>query len=92
MMTVRFPNGFSIQYNDANFCSRGTVYTDLYVKEGGKWIVQFPTTMCLIENVSPCRTYNAQHNDELLTELAYVRKELRTLKATIAKSLKSKES
>ena len=59
MITVRFPNGQAVQYNDAGFVDRDQSYSDLYVdstKE--KWIAQVPNT-CLIEIVQPCCVYNA---------------------------------
>ena len=82
MMTVRFPSGFSIQYNAATFAQRMTHgYTDLYTKEGGAWIAQVPTVACVIENTPPCRTYNpiATYSDEAKAEIAALRKEVRAL-------------
>lgn len=67
MMTVRFPIGFSVQYNDANHATRNVNgYTDLYTKEG-RWIAQVPTAGCIVEVVKPCRTYRAGEDpDDLL--------------------------
>lgn len=60
MMTVRFPSGFSVQYNTANYVSRvGNGYTDLYTEKGGSWVAQVPTAGCIVESVPPCRTYVA---------------------------------
>jgi len=30
MITVRFPNGQAVQYNDAHYCMRSERYSDLY--------------------------------------------------------------
>jgi hypothetical protein len=71
MMTVRFPNGFSIQYNDASYAERHAEgYTDLYTAKDPttrRWVAQVPNAGCVIEVVSPCRVYNA---NEQPTEVA----------------------
>ena len=77
MITVRFPTGFSVQYNSANFvkrCVNG--YSDLYDKEGGTWVAQVPTAACIVEVVPPCRTYIAAQPKE--TALKQVIRELET--------------
>lgn len=63
MITVRFQNGFSIQYNGATFASRSEHYTDLYTKSGGAWVAQVPNG-ALIEATIPCRMYNALDDAE----------------------------
>jgi hypothetical protein len=58
MITVRFPTGFSIQYNDGH-------YVDVWVdgryricdKKGGTLIAHVPAE-CVVEWVQPCRMYN----------------------------------
>lgn len=78
MITVRFPTGFSIQYNDATYGLRNSAgYTDIYTEKGGTFIAQAPND-CLIEWVGPCRTYNAipAEPDALLA----LTKEIRLLK------------
>lgn len=58
-MTVRFPNGQAVTYNDAMFCSYGNEIASLYTKEGGRWIVSIPyESGALIETVRPCRVEN----------------------------------
>lgn len=58
MITVRFPNGQAIQYNDASYCTRSVNgYSDLYTKKDGTWIAQVPNT-ALIESVRPCAITN----------------------------------
>jgi hypothetical protein len=81
MMTVRFPNGLAIQYNSATFASRGSVYTDIYTREGGAWVAQVPTAGCLIEVVSPCRIYNSSTSEtesKIFRELRLLRNQLKT--------------
>jgi len=54
MMTVRFPSGYWVRYNRANY-AENTVHgcTDLYVEEGGEWIAQVPND-ALIEGEPMC--------------------------------------
>jgi len=54
MMTVRFPTGYWVRYNRANYAwASGDGYTDLYVKDGGEWIAQVPND-ALIEAEPMC--------------------------------------
>ena len=66
MMTVRFPSGFSVQYNDAHFISRIDGIARLYDKEGGKLLAYVPMATAIIECVSPCRLYDAIPQSEKL--------------------------
>jgi hypothetical protein len=68
-MTVRFPNGQAIQYNTALFALRSTEYTDLYTKNGGKWISQVPNN-CIIESVEPCNIYNPLNETNIKNDKA----------------------
>jgi hypothetical protein len=85
MMTVRFDNGFSIQYNNATFAKRNSQYTDLYTKEHGAWIAQVPNS-AIVESVSPCRTYNPVRNDsdKVQASIDALAKEIRSLKRKLA--------
>lgn len=60
MMTVRFPTGVAVQFNEANYVIRGDRITDLYDKKDGRWLAQVPND-CLIEVVRACRVYNSNH-------------------------------
>lgn len=61
MITVRFPTGVAVQYNDANWVNRSSHgYTDLYDKQGGRWIAQVPNE-CIVEPTRACRVYNSNH-------------------------------
>ncbi|MGH7593391.1 MAG: hypothetical protein ACRELE_06015 [Gemmatimonadales bacterium] len=88
MMTVRFPSGFSIQYNDANYADRhiSSGLTDLYTKKDGKWLAQVPTHGCVLELVEPCRIYNAlqMDSDAVRTSLDALSEEVRLLKRKMA--------
>jgi len=67
MMTVRFPNGFSVTYNDARYANRGANYTDLYTHSNErtrKWIAQVPNA-ALIEARPACKTFQAGAGDSL---------------------------
>jgi hypothetical protein len=90
MITVRFPSGFSIQYNDAAYAKgRSSGAFDLLVKEGGKWIATVPAD-CVIEAVAPCRMYNANSgNPDTAAEIAALRKEVRKLSRELAKWVKA---
>jgi len=60
MMTVRFPTGISLRFNDANYCIRSGTgeYADLYTAKDGAWVAQVPSS-CVIEIRQPCRVWNA---------------------------------
>lgn len=60
MITVRFPTGFSVQYNDATYVEYLADDTArLRVGKGGTWVADVPKD-ALIEVQPACRTYNAQ--------------------------------
>lgn len=80
MMTVRFPNGQAVQYNEARYVARYDSYTDLYDKKDGVWIAQVPNT-CLIESQPACRVYDALQQQPL----EQFTKEVRALKRKIAR-------
>lgn len=89
MITVRFPNGQAIQYNDASYCTRSVNgYSDLYTKKDGTWIAQVPNT-ALIESVRPCSITNPVAR-EMTPEsaLALVTEHLRTLPGHKVRDLK----
>ena len=65
MVTVRFPTGFSVQYNTAtyvNYLDGGTIR--LRSGKDGPWIADIYTASgAIIEVSSPCRTYDAKTVD-----------------------------
>ncbi len=94
MITVRFPSGFSVQYNDLTAMKWGSdgsiqLYTDYAKADAGKgWKVTVPPG-ALVEFVSPCRTYNASA-DKANEEIYKLVREVRLLKRTIAKLARGK--
>jgi hypothetical protein len=72
MMTVRFPDGTSFVYNEADWaCRSANGFTDLYTtsdKEKRKWIAQVPNS-CLIEVRPACRIYNTLTNEGTIQTL-----------------------
>ncbi len=69
MITVRFPTGVAVQFNDANFAARNAGgFTDLYDRKDGRWIAQVPTAGCIVEIGKPCRVYNSNHQPEELVD------------------------
>lgn len=87
MMTVRFASGLSIQYNTACFaeCRVDGAYTDLYTRNGGKWIAQVPTAACVIEAVPACRVYCPVGSDTVKASVDLLTKEVRAVKRKLAK-------
>ena len=77
MITVRFPNGFSIRYNTATFVTRHSEYSDLLTAKDGTWVAQVPNS-ALIELVTPCHTFNPLI-DTTHYRMARIEKELRAL-------------
>lgn len=66
MLTVRFPSGVSIRYNDANYTTRGDNFFQLYTKDpnqGGKWVATVSTQGgCVIEAIPACKVENPVNN------------------------------
>ena len=87
MITVRFPTGFSIQYNEMNHIKWGTDCAHLYKNSTATgWSVTVPKE-CVIEFVAPCRTYNpiTTDSDKVQAEVQLLAKEVRSLKRKLAK-------
>jgi hypothetical protein len=102
MITVRFPSGFSVQYNTATYSqtSDSEGITRLYTKKGGGLIAYAPMRDCIVEWVQPCRTYSAVR-DETISELAgivtqmqleskTIQRQIRNLKVKTQKRIKGK--
>jgi len=79
MLTVRFPNGQAIQYNDAKHVEYAGDFIYLYEKKGDAgWSVQVPKE-CLIEAIRPCRIYNPLQ-ESTNNKIELLIKEIRSLK------------
>jgi len=60
MMTVRFPTGVAVVYNDANYLVYRAGLWELYTKKDGGWVCSIPTaTGCIVESMPACRVENA---------------------------------
>lgn len=82
MITVRFPTGYSVQYNDGY-----TINNNFIVDKEGAWIANVPAG-AIVECVAPCRTYNDMDRDSfvsLRTELAAIRRKLNRVMAQKSK-------
>jgi hypothetical protein len=81
MMTVRFPSGFSVQYNTAmySWCEDGRV--KLYTDSTKLHIVAIVSGDAIVEHISPCRTYDAS-----IPEVAELRREIRALTRKLSKN------
>jgi hypothetical protein len=93
MITVRFPSGFSVQYNDAGFVcgpdERGIVR--LYDSSDKKRFFARIPSDALVEFIRPCRTYNASGpSGELTAEVALLQKKVASLTRSINKLAKTK--
>ena len=66
MMTVRFPSGHFVTYNNANLLSYAAHAWELHSKKGGDWIASIqPSSGCLVEVTSPCRIGMADKREML---------------------------
>lgn len=83
MMTVRFPNGQAIQYNDANYVLSGSTTQQLWTRKDGAWIANVPHA-CIVESHS-CRVYNPL-TDQTDRRLEAIEKELRAIKRKLPKA------
>jgi hypothetical protein len=70
LITVRFPTGFSVQYNTATYVVWGSVgqRTTLLDRKDGTPLAFVPAE-CIVEFVQPCRTYNANLAPASLVQL-----------------------
>jgi hypothetical protein len=85
MMTVRFPTGFCIQYNDAHWVQWAgdqSGFHNLYTKQGGDFIAKVPAT-AIIEWREPCRMYSAVRDETTETIRALVQSEFKTIQRQI---------
>lgn len=69
MITVRYPGGFSVQYNDANYSEPqldGSIKV-MRKDEAGRLYIRahvMASAGALIELFQPCRTYDANETDD----------------------------
>jgi hypothetical protein len=56
MITVRFPNGQAVQYNDAYHVTEWNKF--VHIQDKNKNTIAIVPVTCIIEYVRPCRVYN----------------------------------
>lgn len=84
MITVRFPSGFSVQYNDLHAAAWGRdgsvqLYASVEERDSGwGWKVTVPNG-ALVEFVTPCQTYNAVRDEITETVRNLVQSEFKTI-------------
>jgi hypothetical protein len=81
MMTVRFPNGQVVTYNNAMYIVWGENHSILYKKKDGDLIARVPAN-CIIEWEPPCRVYDAlktKPDEKILKELKSINRRLKKL-------------
>lgn len=91
-MTVRFPNGQAITYNNANYIAwaLGSEYSRLYTdKNETNFIAAVPTT-CIVEWVAPCKIENPIVGITLKNSAQQVLDNIREIDKGIAADLKRK--
>lgn len=78
MITVRFPTGFSIQYNTGYFVRPWNDMLEIRKDSKDGVLLALVPTSCVVEWSSPCRTYQAvpAESDALLA----LTKEIKSLK------------
>jgi hypothetical protein len=93
MVTVRFPSGFSVQYNSLSqirWDETGSGGAMLFgTKPDGTrnagWSVHVPKE-CIVEFIQPCRAYDANGpTPEIQFEVRELRKQIESLKRAINK-------
>lgn len=86
MITVRFPSGFSVQYNEATMAeSVGNGFHDIVSTNPRNWFARVSGD-CIIEGRMPCRTYfAATPNDALVADKKDLEHKVELLKRQIAR-------
>jgi hypothetical protein len=86
MLTVRFPDGTTVQYNEAFVCVYEERVMQLYKdREKKVWIASVPYT-CIVEYVRPCSVTNLIKDPRSMTQQVIDR--LRELPASQLVTLK----
>ena len=91
MLTVRFPNGQTVQYNNAHHLRYGADGWHLYAADpdkNGKWIASIQVSVgVIVETVTPCRVINPIDR----TPIDRMTKEITNMKKDIKKLIKKME-
>jgi len=93
MITVRFPSGFSVQYNTLNTCDFRSTGIFLGRKDDPAHYSVWAPLDCIVEHVAPCRTYfAATQNDALALENKGLKHQIELLNKRIARMKKEAKS
>lgn len=90
MITVRFPSGFSVQYNSAHYVSQDPtyafrrIYPSKHDYEKNQGIIAWVPPEAIVEFAQPCRTYFAEDGERI----ASLEREIKSLKRKLAKVAK----
>jgi hypothetical protein len=89
MMTVRFPNGQAVQYNNAMWLEREETGWVLKESKAGAFIAFVQASAgAIVEFRGPCRVYDGIKSDQLSrleTQVQTLTREIRSLKRKVAK-------
>ena len=92
MITVRFPNGQAITYNNAmwiiHYESSGGIMHDLWTKKGGEFIARIPPG-CIVEWIRPCKVENSAQVQTLESAARLVAENLRKIPKSLAAEIKA---
>jgi hypothetical protein len=89
MLTVRFPDGTTVEYNTAHYLIRDSNGWVLYTAKDGDWVAWISAASgCIIEATRPCRIYNAMHTTEQLRLLIQELRRMNYSDLSIAVTLK----
>ena len=78
MLTVRYPNGMAVTYNNANHCAIENGYVNLLTKKGGYWVARIPDSSgAIVEFRRPCAV--TAFNGNATQMLKYIRDNMRDL-------------
>lgn len=81
MLTVRFPNGQAVQYNNAIDVVQSPFQGMNYLMAKGGWIAIIPNT-CIVEWERACQVYNPLENNKS-EQIEKLTKKIRLLKKAI---------
>ena len=87
MITVRFPNGQAVQYNNAKYCITKNNCYDLYGGNDHLGRIATAPLDCIIEAEEACAVCNPL-TDNISSKLEELTKEIRSLKRKINKGVK----
>jgi len=68
MITVRFPNGQAVTYNDATHLIRSEDGWQLHTEKGGRWVASIQSSAgVIVEAMPPCSVSNPIQDNFLRT-------------------------